>query len=227
MNNLKLLFHTAAYGWLLLCVTTTFAQVPKKPHHTSFSNSTIEKHQKSAGERFLSDVAAEPSTTNAILAQTMRDLYVQTDAHFEKGEYNHTINLNRIVAQGDPHNMDTYADSAWLLWSTDRPTEAVTFLKQGIAANPNTYYLYDEMGELYWLDLKEPVKAIPYYQKAVQFDCPFFTWNSLAHCYEKTGQMENAVATWKKASRYASNVVAQINLKRVEKSMAAHKSGKQ
>ena len=152
---------------------------------------------------------------DSILADSLGHLFEQGDAHFEKGEYNHTINLNNIIVQGDPHNMEAYGNSAYLLWSTVRHDEAITVIKLGIKANPNTYYMYDEMGNLYSLYLKKPASAIPYYEQATKYkDCYFLSWNSLAHCYEKTNQWDKAVSAWETAAQYMNNISAASNFAR-------------
>ena len=160
--------------------------------------------------------ASSEQTADAILADSLLRLYAQGDAHVHVGEYNHTINLNRIVVQGDPHNMEAYGVNWFLLWSTVRKDEAIAFVKEGIKANPNTYYMYDEMGNLYSLSLHDPGSAIPYYEQAVKCkDCPFTSWNSLAHCYEKTNQWDKSVQTWETAAQYLTkNPAAQTNLAR-------------
>lgn len=197
----------------------------KKPHPVSFSNAKTPEQIEAKGSSILSEVAAEPATADAIVAETLHTLYEQADAHFDAGEYNHTINLNQIVAEGDPRNVETYADNAWLLWSTDRAQEGLATLKKGIEANPDTYYMYDEMGDFYWLYLKDPKSAIPYYQKAVQFKCPWFTWHNLAHCYERLGMWKEAAEAWAHAARYPDDPIASIHLKRIQKLIEQHNGG--
>ena len=85
--------------------------------------------------------ASSQETADAILADSLGRLYEQGDEHFHKGEFNHTINLNKIVVQGDPHNVEAYAVSAYLLWSTTRNAEAVTVVKAGIKGK-SEYVLY-------------------------------------------------------------------------------------
>jgi tetratricopeptide (TPR) repeat protein len=197
----------------------------KKPHPVSFSNAKTPEHGDALGSRILRDVAAEPATADAITAEVLHELYEQADSHFDAGEYNHCINLNQIVAQGDPHNVETYANNAWLLWSTDRAQEGIATLKRGIEANPDTYYMYDEMGDFYWLYLKNPKAAVPYYEKAVQFKCPWFTWHNLAHCYEQLGEWKQAEAAWEHAAQYPDDPIASIHLKRVKEKLLQQHSG--
>lgn len=221
-------------GWIMMLMLPVFmtgaamADGPtgnKKPHPVSFSNAKTPEQVDSPGSNILRDVAAEPATADAITAEVLRYLYEQADSHFDAGEYNHCINLNQIVAQGDPHNVETYANNAWLLWSTDRAQEGIATLKRGIEANPDTYYMYDEMGDFYWLYLKDPKSAIPYYEKAVQFKCPWFTWHNLAHCYEQLGEWSKAEAAWEHAAQYPDDPIASIHLKRIKEKLVQQRSG--
>ena len=169
--------------------------------------------EKSAGE---SATASEQTLADTILADTMNDLWEFTDEHFHKGEYNHIVNLDRVIVQAQPKRKEAYANSAWLLWSTDRNAEAVAFLKQGVAALPDDFYMYDELGAHYFTRLHDPKSAIPYYEKAVQFPCPYVTLHGLANCYEKTGQWEKAVTTWERAAKYKDDQLAPEKLKRAQ-----------
>ncbi len=159
--------------------------------------------------------ASSQETADSILADSLDDLFEQTDAHFHEGEYNHVVNLNRIVVQGDPHRVEAYSNSAWLLWSSARNDEAITTLKVGIKANPNSFYMYDELGNHYLLNLKDPVSALPYFEQAVRFSPPTFTtWQNLARCYEKSNQWDKAVEAWRKATFFPQALRADYFLKR-------------
>ena len=141
---------------------------------------------------------------DAILTDALDQLGAQADEHYEHGEYNHTVNINRILVQGNPRNVEAYADAAHLLWSTGQNDAATAFLKQGLAANPDSYYMYDELGVHFLLRLKDYPNAVSYYEQAVKYPCPFFTWSNLAHSYEKLNQWEKAVTTWEKAANYVT-----------------------
>src|SRR5690348_657409 len=76
------------------------AQTPKPPHDASFSNASNPSKMKHTGSQLLADVASEQSTADAIAADVLRDLYIESDEHWHKGEWNHTINLNQIIMEG-------------------------------------------------------------------------------------------------------------------------------
>jgi len=161
--------------------------------------------------------------SEAIIADVLQQVWDQTDEHFHEGEYNHVVNLSRIVVQGDPQNVEAYSNSAWLLWSTDRNDEAVEILKQGVTANPRTYYMYDELGMHYATRRRQYASALPLYEQAVKYPCPFQTWNGLANCYEKTNQWEKAVAAWEKGASIPEDGVARVRLSRAKKHLADQK----
>src|SRR5579884_4088150 len=140
----------------------------------------------SSGKAGLATSPSSQEVAGEILADALGNLWLETDAHMHEGEYNHIINLSRIIVQ----------------------------------ANPNTYYLYDELAFHYLDHLKDPASALPYYEQAVRFPCPFFTWNNLARCYEKTNQWEKAVQTWERAAQIKNNPVASLHLKRAQAELA-------
>ena len=183
------------------------------------SYSTMDFANVPTGQKSSAPVSQE-KLADAILADTMQKLWDQSDAHFHKGEYSHIINLHRIIVQGDPGNLKAYENSAWLLWSTDRNEDAIAFLKQGVKANPSNFDLYDELGTHYATRLHDPAKAIPYYEEAVKYQCPYSTIHGLAHCYEKTNQWAKAVQAWEYAANYAEDPLAPRRLDRARAELA-------
>lgn len=196
------------------------AQTSVKEKPESFSNRRPIATKPVAPSKLMSDVAAEPQTADAIAADVLTRIYKQGDEHFHAGEWNHCINLNQIVMEGDPHNVDTYANNAYLLWSSDRDAQAIETLKKGIAANTNSYYMYDELGMYYWLHHKDAVHALPYYEQAVKFKCPSMTYHGLAHCYEILGHWDKAVEAWQSATGDPRDLVAKVQLKRAKAELA-------
>jgi tetratricopeptide (TPR) repeat protein len=186
------------------------------PSIMNFDTDAGKAHKSGVKEPVTQQMLAE-----AILGDSMRDLDERIDAHFHKGEYSHCINLNRILVQGIPQDVEAYGNAAYLLWSTDHNDEAIAFLKQGITANPSNYYLYDELGMHYALLMKDPARGLPYYEQAVKFDCPALTWNGLANCYEKTNQWDKAVEAWQSAAKFPNNLIAVRRLDRARNRLGA------
>ncbi len=180
-----------------------------------------ETEQKTPKPKTAPNVA-EKDLADVILANTMENLSEGADEHFHKGEWNHVINIHRVIVQGEPWRVESYSNCAWLLWSSDRNDQALAFLKQGITANPNSYYLLDEMGYHLGVNLKKPSEAIPYYEKAMKFKPLFYTAHNLARCYEKTEQWNKALKVWEIAvnmpisSSIPNNPVAEAGVRRVK-----------
>ncbi len=177
--------------------------------------------------------ADERDIADAILTDALDKLWDQADEHWHKGEYNHYINMSRIVVQGDPRNVEAFSNGAYLLWSTGRIAEATAFLKQGLAPNSDSYYMFDELGAHFYYHLKDYASALSYYEKAVQFASPYITWSGLAHCYEKMNLWEKAVTAWERATVAIPNggadaqtqvsLTAQRNLMRAKAELAKRK----
>ena len=168
--------------------------------------------------------AAAPS--GAAIAEAIADSVVHrlddiTDLHWHKGEYNHIVNLDRMIVAEHPDHVEAYANAGWLLWSMNRDDEAVALYKQGIAANPRSYFLYDELGNYYYNSKKDWRTAIDYFEKAAACsDCAPQSLHMLAHSYERAGRLEKALATWKRAATRRDNPTAAAaarNLERVQK----------
>jgi len=118
---------------------------------------------------------------DAIAGAVFDNLVEVTDMHFHKGEYNHIVNLSRMIVGARPQNVEVYADAAWLLWSMNRDAEAVALNQQGAEANPHTYFMFDELGQYYTRKRDWP-HAVEYYEKAAACsDCPDMTVHGLAH----------------------------------------------
>jgi tetratricopeptide (TPR) repeat protein len=210
-----------------------FSRPPVPPQGGGYQE---HKHSASDAPRYANNrktPLAQQQLADAIIDDALTRLWEQSDQHFHEGEYNHAINLNRVVVQGDPRNVAAYENSAYLLWSTDRSDEAVTLLKSGVKANPKHYSLYDELGWHYYNNKKDPTKAIPYYEQAVKYNPPFFTWHNLARCYERTNQWEKAVKTWEVAAKFPAqtpgatrNVPAENALARARAELAKRRNNR-
>ena len=161
-----------------------------------------------------------PEKVEALVDEAVMELWDQADAHWHKGEYNHIINLCRVVAAARPNMVDAYSNAGWLLWSMDRDEEAVKLYEQGLKANPDSYAMYDELGLYFFNRKKDYPRAITYYEKAVACkDVQPFTIHMLAHAYERTKQMDKALKTWERAAAIPNNPPAKVNLERVRRLM--------
>ncbi|MCL5283595.1 MAG: hypothetical protein M1330_02635 [Armatimonadetes bacterium] len=170
--------------------------------------------------RLASASNLDQSVVNAVVRSTIQDLDKATDLHWHEGEYNHIINLYRMIIAAEPYHLEAYSNCGWLLWSMNRDKEALAIYHQGLKANPNNYYMYDELGEYYFLRQKNYNKAAEWYGKAVKFTCPAFTWHMYAHSLEHNGDLKGALKAWKySAKHYKGDAAAVVNYDRVRKEL--------
>ena len=165
---------------------------------------------------------AEAAQSSAIADAVINDLVKYADLHWHKGEYSHIVNLDKMIVAAQPDNVDTFANAGWLLWSMNRDAEAVALYEQGLKANPNSYYMYDELGYYYFNRKKDYAKAIHYYeQAATRPDVSPETLHLLAHSYERTGKLKLCLETWDRARKMPgqTNAAAKVNYERVKRKM--------
>ena len=166
--------------------------------------------------------AAVPATgaikVDAMLASVFDNVHTLADMHFHKGEYNHIVNLSRMAVAADPSDVDAYSDAAWLLWSMNRDDEAIALYEQGIKANPNSFYMLDELAHYYYNRKKDWPKAIYYYERAASKpDCSELTLHMLAHAYEKNKQLDRALEAWKRVLKHNDAGHARTNYDRIKR----------
>lgn len=164
-----------------------------------------------------------PATVEAILDATLDHVWQLTDLHWHKGEYNHILNLYKVVVAGWPDQVEAYANGGWLLWSMNRDAEAIALYEQGIKANPKSAYMFDELGQHYNRKKDWP-KAIRYLeQAAARPDVQPLTLHTLAHCYERTGRLKESLKTWERAAadpHNAARLAARNHAARIKRLLA-------
>ncbi|GIV19910.1 MAG: hypothetical protein KatS3mg023_1661 [Armatimonadota bacterium] len=138
---------------------------------------------------------------DTILEGVLDRWIVQMDRWWHDGQHEHLINMTYFAITLDPHHIDLYQNAGWLLWSSDRDDEAVAMYQRGLRNNPNAYDMYYELGQYYYLRKRDYAQAKEYLEKAVQFPCEWFVWNTLGHTYARLGEREKAVQTWQELLR--------------------------
>jgi tetratricopeptide (TPR) repeat protein len=74
--------------------------------------------------------------------------------------------------------------------------QGVRFLKRGVGYNPNKYDVYFELGWTFYHKGKDYPNAVRYLQKAAKHPHPDYVDDVLAHAYEKSGQIKEAITQW-------------------------------
>ncbi len=148
-------------------------------------------------------------------------LWEISDHWFHVGEHERCIELSHYVVALDPTFVEAYLIAAWLEDSADRYDDARATLQRGIAANPEHYQCYFDLG-WYHFKHKDFAGALPWYQKAAALDCPPDVPRMAAHTLERLGRLNECLDTWRKLQRrYPEDQVVLNNLRRVEAKLKA------
>jgi tetratricopeptide (TPR) repeat protein len=106
-----------------------------------------------------------------------RDIFEQFGRHFRVTEHTHLSGGNereilpwlRISAELDPQRIDTYTvASYWLRVRLGKVDEAEQFLREGLRANPDSYEILFELGQLYNENRNDPIHARNLWELALQ-----------------------------------------------------------
>ncbi|WP_395143141.1 tetratricopeptide repeat protein [Armatimonas sp.] len=141
-------------------------------------------------------------------------LWVRADSFFHSGNYDAILPLLRLITWLDPNWLDVYATGAWHLMynftDTDQRSDrrylpvGLALLNEGIAANSTVFDLYKEKGWNLFDKVKDYPLAADAYKAGRDAD-PNHDINQiehlLAHCVERSGDPEGAIAAWADAMR--------------------------
>ena len=95
--------------------------------------------------------------------------YPHVHVHLKEGEEKEMLPWLRISADLDPHNVDTYAVTAyWLRDRLNRVDDAEEFLRTGLRANPGSPDLLYELGRLFFENKKDYDRARNVWKYAVR-----------------------------------------------------------
>ena len=157
------------------------------------------------------------------LGAMLDKLWIETDKYWHEGDYNRIVDLCRIVMEGDPGDDEACGAAAFLLWSMGDTKAADWILEYGSKRTPrNKGVFFHEFGwHLY--NTKRYKEALPYLQKAVAAGgVPVTAYTTLAHTYDRLGDLPNAVKTWELiGKRFPNHVSWKPNLARVKAKLAA------
>ena len=141
-------------------------------------------------------------------------LWVRSDAFFHQGNYDAILPLIRLITWMDPNWLDPYATGAWHMMynftDTDQRSDrrylpaGMALLREGIDNNSTTYDMYKEAGWNSFDKIKDYAESAKYYADAEKNDPNFDitqVGHPLAHCYERMGETDKAIAQWEDCIR--------------------------
>lgn len=113
------------------------------------------------------------------------------------------LSICRLVTRLDPHFIQAYDLGYWrLAKSLGKYDEAIAFLREGLEKNPESALLNDDMGQLYFLVLKDCGHAIPYIERASTLNQDkvglSLDLRILGHCYERQNQSNKALQAYQR-----------------------------
>jgi len=160
----------------------------------------------------------------ASVAQTQKqaeiDLFWKcSDKAFHEGDYPLAISYHKAIVILDPHDVESYSDAAWLMWSLGNGDEAQQHINRGIKANPQNWEMWDAAGQQDDLQ-KYFSKAQFAYSQAVKFipakEDSQMLRRRWAHAAENAGDRKTAIRIWQKLVKdYPNDVVNKNNLDRM------------
>jgi tetratricopeptide (TPR) repeat protein len=177
------------------------------------------------GSRALHPVKA-PAQVDAIVDNVVDRLWDRADWYWHEGRYEERVAVDRLIIRMDPHFIEPYGTAGWLLESLGRDQEALELYRQAVAAVPTRWETHHDLG-MYYYQHKDFTSATTEFQQATQQPgAPEYVWKMLAHAYERSGALEQAVSAWEAAARVAPNDPAiAVNLSRVRARLNASTKG--
>lgn len=174
-----------------------------------------------------SDPSYDQVQVDGICAQTSLALWDHADADFHAGDFPRTIALDRIISSAEPHFQEAYATGGWLMESDGDLADAEAYYKQGVANNSDSSYMYYQLGFFYFNTMKNyPVALKTFSQDVKTPDAEDNDWKMLAHSYERVGDIDHAVSTWKVIKqRFPKSPAVDYNLNKDLKLQSAKQSG--
>lgn len=152
-------------------------------------------------------------------------LWLNIEDYWHKGYTYKLLPLFESVAWLQPRYITVWAVGGWhmaynIYASLKDPAEqkywynqGTSFLKKGIAHNPEQYDLYFELGWTYYNKGEDFGNAVTYLEKAAKFPGPDYVQSLLAHAYENNEQLEESIQQWTKVLDTGFKQVAQRALK--------------
>ncbi len=151
--------------------------------------------------------AAPPSAArqqiqaDGIVSGVVDTLWNQTDHYWHEGDYPRIVALDRIITEADPQFLEAYSNGGWLMDSLGRTADAEAYYTLGTKNNPSAEYAYWNLGFFYFSTPHDYPAAARAFERAARLPgADVRDWKMLAHSYEKSGQWETALDTYRQAA---------------------------
>jgi Tfp pilus assembly protein PilF len=147
------------------------------------------------------------------------ELAKRTDVYWHKGDYESMEFLLKMVVELDPSDTDSWSTLGWLQWAgLNNEARAEKTLRAGLAANPRSERMYEELGN-YLYRRKRYGEAAAALAKATSLPgADALTFNSYAHALESMGRYPQAASVWvRMKTRFPGNVHSNVNLDRMKR----------
>ncbi|MGQ9732325.1 MAG: HEAT repeat domain-containing protein [Candidatus Zipacnadales bacterium] len=149
------------------------------------------------------------------------ELVVESDGYWHQGQYFQCVRCNEAALLLDPHYVDLYGTSAWLLWSSDRNDRAISLLRDGLRANPDNWEMWFDVGFHYVL-LKQYTTAARLLKRAVELGAPADFSRQYCHALEHAGRPDLALEAWENLlKRFPDDLIAPGQIERLRKQLSA------
>lgn len=119
--------------------------------------------------------------------------------------------LLRVTTTLDPHLLIAYRFGAIFLTEkapggADQPQEALQLLRRGIVANPDYWRLWQDLGFIYYWELKDYKKAAEIFRVGSERPGAEFWMKAMAaNIAAKGGELETSILLWSEIERNAGN----------------------
>lgn len=182
-----------------------------------FINATLRAAQ---GEK--APLPTGPLTPDALAAESAADLLTvaanalidEADVWFHVGNYDQCIRCNEAAIFLQPERTDLYGVNGWLQWSMNRHGGAITTYRRAIAANPDDWDAYFELG-FYYLHHGRVRAAVEYLRHSVELGAPPVPARTYAHALEKAGRPAEALEVWEQLDSIDTTGTVDSNIARL------------
>lgn len=134
-------------------------------------------------------------------------MHITEHIHLHGEEEKELLPWFHYAVRLDPENINAYVlGGYWIGRRLDKPDEAIKFLEEGLSHNPDSWQIYTQLGEIYFINKKDYKQALANLQKS----CDLLTdgnsdkynkrevYTFTAASYEKLGEIDRTIEFYKK-----------------------------